>query len=95
MMRHLLPSCTVLLLTSTPGVGQTVEQYIAQGDSLLATNKHARALDAYSKAVALSPSATTYAARARAFRWSALSVVRTRIGTLWLISPPRIEEITP
>ena len=50
--------------------GQDAARLIAMGDSLLAADRTLKALDKFNAAVQLAPTATSYAARARA--WSAM-----------------------
>lgn len=50
--------------------GQDAARLIAMGDSLLAADRTQKALDKFNAAVQLAPTATSYAARARA--WSAM-----------------------
>lgn len=57
----------MLLLFSTAVQGQSVEQLIASGDSLLRLEKPQRALEYYEKAVAAGPSAPALLGRAKAF----------------------------
>ena len=57
----------VALLLSTAANAQTVERFIASGDSLLRAEKPQRALEFYDKAVAMGPSAPALLARAKAY----------------------------
>lgn len=56
-----------LLLLASGANGQSVVHLIAEGDSLLAIDRPQKALDKYSEAVQLEPTATSYAARSRAW----------------------------
>jgi tetratricopeptide (TPR) repeat protein len=58
---------SLLLLLSSGAYGQSTAQLIAEGDSLLALDRPQKALDKYSAAVELEPTATSYSARARAW----------------------------
>lgn len=57
----------VALLAGPTGQAQTVEQLLAEGDSLLGQERFAKAVDLYTRAVNERPSAATYTARARAW----------------------------
>ena len=65
--RHLVACIGLWVLLAAPVVGQDVGRLIAQGDSLLAMEKAAKALEYYEKAVKEERSARTYLARARAY----------------------------
>ncbi|MBK6628770.1 MAG: tetratricopeptide repeat protein [Flavobacteriales bacterium] len=67
MARFLLVPSAVVLLACTAASAQSVEQLMAEGDSLVAQERYSKAIDAYSRAIAARPSADTYAARARAW----------------------------
>ncbi len=58
---------SLLLLLASGATGQTTAHLIAAGDSLLALDRPQKALDKYSEAVQLEPSATSYSARSRAW----------------------------
>lgn len=58
----LVPALSVVFALA----GQTAQQYVATGDSLLALDKPQRALDQYEKALELEQTAVNYLARSRA-----------------------------